>query len=75
MSTAPFCHDIKHDGRRSLATTRCTDQRDSLALCNLIPYQKALPIEYRNFERLQGVRPQGLRYYGGSVEFGRFLSL
>ncbi|VDK86287.1 unnamed protein product [Litomosoides sigmodontis] len=32
---APFCDEIKHDGKRSLATTRCTAQRDSLALCNL----------------------------------------
>lgn len=72
MPTAPFCNDIKHDGRRSLATTRCTDQRDSLALCNLIPYQKALPVEYRNFEHLHGVRLQGLKYYGGSVELADF---
>lgn len=33
---APFCDEIKHDGKRSLATTHCTAQRDSLALCNLV---------------------------------------
>ncbi|KAI1724691.1 leishmanolysin domain-containing protein [Ditylenchus destructor] len=72
LSVAPFCHDIKHDGRKSLATTRCTDQRDSLALCNLVPYKKALPIEYRNFDSLSGVRKEGVRYYGGSVELADF---
>ncbi|KHN87331.1 Leishmanolysin-like peptidase [Toxocara canis] len=35
QSPSPFCDEIKHDGKRSLATTRCTAQRDSLALCNL----------------------------------------
>uniref|UniRef100_A0A915CTR8 Leishmanolysin-like peptidase n=1 Tax=Ditylenchus dipsaci TaxID=166011 RepID=A0A915CTR8_9BILA len=72
LSAAPFCHDIKHDGRKSLATTRCTDQRDSLALCNLVPYKKALPVDYRNFASLAGVRKEGVRYYGGSVELADF---
>uniref|UniRef100_A0A914GTQ9 Leishmanolysin-like peptidase n=1 Tax=Globodera rostochiensis TaxID=31243 RepID=A0A914GTQ9_GLORO len=71
-STAPFCADIKHDGSRSLATTRCTDQRDSLALCNLVPYKRPLPIDYRNFAHLRGVRPEGTKYYGGSVELADF---
>ncbi|CAJ0580665.1 unnamed protein product, partial [Mesorhabditis spiculigera] len=39
----PFCEHIKHDGKKSLAVTRCTSQRDSLALCNLVPYKKELP--------------------------------
>lgn len=69
---APFCGEIKHDGTKSLATTRCTDQRDSLALCNLIPYRRALPIDYRNFGSLRGVRAEGLKYYGGSVELADF---
>jgi len=72
LSSAPFCHSIKHDGTKSLATTRCTDQRDSLALCNLIPYKKPLPMEYRNFASLKGVRKEGQRYYGGSVELADF---
>ncbi|KAL3104237.1 hypothetical protein niasHS_002264 [Heterodera schachtii] len=72
QSTAPFCANIKHDGSRSLATTRCTDQRDSLALCNLVPYKKPLPIDYRNFAHLHGVRHEGTKYYGGSVELADF---
>lgn len=36
LPPSPYCDEIKHDGTRSLATTRCTTQRDSLALCNLV---------------------------------------
>lgn len=72
LPTGPFCHDIKHDGTRSLATTRCTDQRDSLALCNLVPYKKALPVDYQNFDHLPGVRRDGVKFYGGSVELADF---
>uniref|UniRef100_A0AC34GP65 Leishmanolysin-like peptidase n=1 Tax=Panagrolaimus sp. ES5 TaxID=591445 RepID=A0AC34GP65_9BILA len=72
LPLAPFCHDIKHDGKKSLATTRCTDQRDSLALCNLVPYKKALPKDYRNFDHLDGVKKEGLKFYGGSVELADF---
>lgn len=71
-SVAPFCSDIKHDGHRSLATTKCTDQRDSLALCNLVPYKSPLVPEYRNFVHLKGVRQEGLYHYGGSVEIADF---
>ncbi|KAL4002492.1 Leishmanolysin family protein [Acanthocheilonema viteae] len=69
---APFCDEIKHDGKRSLATTRCTTQRDSLALCNLIPYQKPLPLEYRNFAFLDEVQDDSAIYYGGSVELADY---
>ncbi|KAE9549719.1 hypothetical protein FO519_007071 [Halicephalobus sp. NKZ332] len=72
LPLAPFCHDIKHDGKKSLATTRCTDQRDSLALCNLVPYKKPLLKDYRNFAFLDGVKEEGLKYYGGSVELADF---
>ncbi|EFO20021.2 hypothetical protein LOAG_08471 [Loa loa] len=69
---APFCDEIKHDGKRSLATARCTAQRDSLALCNLIPYQNPLPAEYRNFASLNGVQDESVMYYGGSVELADY---
>ncbi|PIO71811.1 hypothetical protein TELCIR_06277 [Teladorsagia circumcincta] len=36
----PFCNEIKHDGQKSLGVARCTSQRDSLAICNLVPYKK-----------------------------------
>ncbi|KAK0419928.1 hypothetical protein QR680_014408 [Steinernema hermaphroditum] len=72
LSPAPFCSDIKHDGKRSLAITRCTSERDSLALCNLVPYKRELPIDYRNFDYLPGVRREGVIHYGGSVELADF---
>ncbi len=71
-SPAPFCDELKHDGKRSLAVTRCTAQRDSLALCNLVPYRQPLAEEYRNFERLFAVQEDVLQYYGGSVELADF---
>uniref|UniRef100_A0AC35TRY7 Leishmanolysin-like peptidase n=1 Tax=Rhabditophanes sp. KR3021 TaxID=114890 RepID=A0AC35TRY7_9BILA len=71
-SVAPFCVDIKHDGKKNLAVTRCTAQRDSLALCNLVPYTKEIPLEYRNFQHLNGLRANALKYYGGSVELSDF---
>lgn len=67
LSVAPFCDEKKSDGKRSLATTRCTAQRDSLALCNLIPYRGPVPPEYRNFDELPGLSKEEVRNYGGSV--------
>ncbi|KAK6740694.1 hypothetical protein RB195_008881 [Necator americanus] len=69
---APFCNEIKHDGKKSLAVTRCTSQRDSLALCNLVPYRKELPIQFRNFAKIDGVSKDGTKHYGGSVELADF---
>lgn len=43
-----------------------------MALCNLIPYSRPLPPDYRNFAFLRGVRTEGLRHYGGSVELADF---
>ncbi|VDN02329.1 unnamed protein product [Thelazia callipaeda] len=68
----PFCDEIKHDGKRSLATTRCTALRDSLALCNLMPYRHPIPMEYRNFVLLDEVQNGNTVYYGGSVELADY---
>ena len=43
-----------------------------MALCNLIPYRRALPVDYRNFGAIRGVQHEGLKYYGGSVELADF---
>uniref|UniRef100_A0A8R1HGL8 Leishmanolysin-like peptidase n=1 Tax=Caenorhabditis japonica TaxID=281687 RepID=A0A8R1HGL8_CAEJA len=72
QDTFPYCSDIKHDGTKSMAITRCTAQRDSLALCNLVPFKKELPQQYRNFISLPGVNPVGAKYYGGSVEMADY---
>ncbi|GMT17248.1 hypothetical protein PFISCL1PPCAC_8545, partial [Pristionchus fissidentatus] len=71
-SFSPFCDHVKHDGRRSLVVTKCNLQRDSVALCNLIPYGKKLPIEFRNLDAIPGVQKAGLPYYGGSVELADY---
>uniref|UniRef100_A0A158P6U1 Leishmanolysin-like peptidase n=1 Tax=Angiostrongylus cantonensis TaxID=6313 RepID=A0A158P6U1_ANGCA len=68
----PFCNEIKHDGTKSLAVTRCTSQRDSLALCNLVPYKKELPVQFRNYAAINGVSEEGVKHYGGSVELADF---
>lgn len=52
--------------------TRCTAERDSLALCNLIPYKKPLPHQFRYFDQLPGVSSEGSSYYGGAVELADF---
>ncbi|VDM52059.1 unnamed protein product [Angiostrongylus costaricensis] len=65
-------------GRAELATNRtphicgCTSQRDSLALCNLVPYKKELPVQFRNFAAINGVSEVGVKHYGGSVELADF---
>uniref|UniRef100_A0A1I7X6L4 Leishmanolysin-like peptidase n=1 Tax=Heterorhabditis bacteriophora TaxID=37862 RepID=A0A1I7X6L4_HETBA len=53
-------------------TKRCTSQRDSLALCNLVPYKKQLPLQFRNFASIEGVSDEGMKHYGGSVELADF---
>uniref|UniRef100_A0A0N4ZY23 Leishmanolysin-like peptidase n=1 Tax=Parastrongyloides trichosuri TaxID=131310 RepID=A0A0N4ZY23_PARTI len=71
-SVAPFCVEVKHDGRMSLAQTRCTDQRDSVALCNLVPYKHQIPEKYRNFKKLRNIDNSEVSYFGGSVELADF---
>ncbi|KAK5976392.1 hypothetical protein GCK32_011452 [Trichostrongylus colubriformis] len=68
----PFCNEIKHDGRKSLGVARCTSQRDSLAICNLVPYKKELPLQFRNFAKLEGVSSGGVKHYGGTVELADY---
>ncbi|XGW16745.1 hypothetical protein V3C99_001856 [Haemonchus contortus] len=68
----PFCNEIKHDGRKSLGVARCTSQRDSLAICNLVPYKQELPIQFRNFAKIEGVSSEGVKHYGGTVELADY---
>lgn len=37
-----------------------------------MPYKKPLPADYRNFNFLDGVKSEGLKHYGGSVELADF---
>lgn len=61
-SIHPFCSKIKRDPLQ----TECTDDRNSVALCNLVKHEYPLPEEYQNFDSLTHVHDE-LEFYGGSV--------
>lgn len=62
-SIHPFCSKVKRDPLQ----TECTDDRNSVALCNLIRHDKPLPKEYQNFDSIMHVPSGEEEYYGGSV--------
>ncbi|XP_037027187.1 leishmanolysin-like peptidase isoform X1 [Bradysia coprophila] len=62
-SIHPFCSKVKRDPLQ----TECTDDRNSVALCNLIRHDKPLPKEYQNFDSILHVPSGEEEYYGGSV--------
>lgn len=47
--------------------TECTDDRNSVALCNLIKHDNPLPKLYQNFDIIANVPAGEEEYYGGSV--------
>ena len=59
----PFCNRIKQRGLQ----TECTEERDAVALCNLVEYTDKLPQEYQHFHRLLGVHKKDVAKYAGSV--------
>ncbi|CAK9806829.1 Leishmanolysin-like peptidase [Anthophora quadrimaculata] len=67
-SIHPFCNKVKQDPLQ----TECTDDRSSVALCNLIKYQQALPKKYQNFDSIPHVPPGEEQYYGGSVSLADY---
>lgn len=40
----PYCDEVKTGNG---TTTRCTSARDSVALCNLVHYDREIPPEYQ----------------------------
>ncbi|XP_062536228.1 leishmanolysin-like peptidase isoform X2 [Armigeres subalbatus] len=62
-SIHPFCAKVKRDPLQ----TECTDDRSSVALCNLIRHENPLPKQYQNFDSLAHVPTGQEAYYGGSV--------
>ncbi|ALC47213.1 Invadolysin [Drosophila busckii] len=62
-SIHPFCSKVKQDPLQ----TECTDDRNSVALCNLIKHDYELPKSYQNFDTLNNVDDGEEGYYGGSV--------
>jgi leishmanolysin-like peptidase len=53
--------------KREPLQTECTDDRNSVALCNLVKHEEPLPREYQNFDTLKNVENDDVEYYGGSV--------
>ncbi|EDX13514.1 GD18672 [Drosophila simulans] len=62
-SIHPFCSKVKQDPLQ----TECTDDRNSVALCNLIRHEFELPKGYQNFDSLNHVKDGEEGFYGGSV--------
>lgn len=64
----PFCSKVKKDP----LNTECTDDRNSVALCNLIRHDYPLPKIYQNFDYINNVPSGDEEYYGGSVTLADF---
>ncbi|XP_073817388.1 leishmanolysin-like peptidase, invadolysin [Musca autumnalis] len=62
-SIHPFCSKVKQDPLQ----TECTDDRNSVALCNLIRHNYELPGKYQNFDSISNIKDGDEVYYGGSV--------
>ncbi|KAL7730250.1 hypothetical protein ACLKA6_016516 [Drosophila palustris] len=62
-SIHPFCSKVKQDPLQ----TECTDDRNSVALCNLIKHDFELPKVYQNFDSLNNIKSGEEGHYGGSV--------
>ncbi|CAL8120069.1 unnamed protein product [Orchesella dallaii] len=59
----PYCNKVKAEPLE----TQCTDDHNSVALCNLVRYTSSLPMEYQNFDWLPNVPNENVTFYGGSV--------
>ncbi|XP_044592458.1 leishmanolysin-like peptidase isoform X1 [Cotesia glomerata] len=64
----PFCNKVKQDPLQ----TECTDDRSSVALCNLVEHSQPLPKKYQNFDWIPHVPPGKEQYYGGSVSLADY---
>lgn len=67
-SIHPFCSKVKRDPLQ----TECTDDRNSVALCNLIRHDYPLPKMYQNFDYINNVQDGEEEFYGGSVTLADF---
>ncbi|XP_050546786.1 leishmanolysin-like peptidase [Daktulosphaira vitifoliae] len=68
QSIHPFCNKVKRDPLE----TECTDDRSSVALCNLVEHVQPLPNFYQNFDSIPHVTPGREAYYGGSVSLADY---
>uniref|UniRef100_A0A1B0GDZ8 Leishmanolysin-like peptidase n=1 Tax=Glossina morsitans morsitans TaxID=37546 RepID=A0A1B0GDZ8_GLOMM len=62
-SIHPFCSKVKQEPLQ----TECTNDRTSVALCNLIRHETELPSKYQNFDSINDIKEGDEGYYGGSV--------
>lgn len=53
--------------KRDPLQTECTNDRNSVALCNLIRHETELPKMYQNFDEIVNVPVGEEGFYGGSV--------
>ncbi|XP_017782298.1 PREDICTED: leishmanolysin-like peptidase [Nicrophorus vespilloides] len=67
-SIHPFCNKVK----RNPLQTECTDDRTSVALCNLDKHSEFLPQLYQNFDKIDYVEPGTEGFYGGSVSLADY---
>lgn len=67
-SIHPFCNKVKRDPLQ----TECTDDRNSVALCNLVEHPQPLPKQYQNFDYIPNVPRGREEYYGGSVSLADY---
>ncbi|KAK4308425.1 hypothetical protein Pmani_019873 [Petrolisthes manimaculis] len=63
QSIHPYCNKVKRDPLE----TDCTEDRSSVALCNLIEHKNQLPSHYQNFIAIPHVSHHRVGFYGGSV--------
>jgi len=62
-SIHPYCNKVKRDPLE----TECTEDRSSVALCNLVHHGHLLPPPFQNFDNIPHVPKTDVGYYGGSV--------
>ena len=62
-SIHPYCNKVKRDPLE----TECTEDRSSVALCNLVHHGHLLPPPFQNFDSIPHVSSPEVGYYGGSV--------
>src|SRR5699024_10911438 len=62
-SIHPFCDKVKRDPLQ----TECTDNRDSVASCNLRKFDDELEDRFQNFDYIPHVANETVGHYGGSV--------
>ncbi|XP_072402346.1 leishmanolysin-like peptidase [Diabrotica undecimpunctata] len=68
FSIHPFCNKVKRDPLQ----TECTDDRTSVALCNLVEHKEPLPVIYQNFDSIQHVDSGKEGFYGGSISLADY---